>query len=91
MITHSTMITGNPYNPVKALITCPIADSSATIYRNRVSNVSAPRYNAVTMPNLCLAHSVNTKPSGHFLRMIGTRAAKMSRGNDEEMAYTMTP
>ncbi len=88
---HSTMITGNPYSPVKALTTWPIADSSATMYKNKVSSVRAPRYNAVAMPYLCLAHSVNTKPSGHFLRMIGTRVAKASRGNVDEMAYMITP
>ena len=36
-------------------------------------------------------HCVRTKPSGHFLLMMGPRAAKMSSGNPEESAYTSSP
>ena len=49
-----------------------------TIYVNRL------KYNAVTMPYLCLVHSVRTKPCGHFFRIMGPRKPKIKIGKDEE-------
>lgn len=42
------------------------------------------RYRAVTIPYLCLVHSVRTNPSGHFLRMIGPRNPNTKSGKDED-------
>ena len=50
------------------------------------AHVKRLKYNAVTTPYRCLVHSVSTKPSGHFLRMIGPRKPNTSSGNDEERA-----
>jgi hypothetical protein len=36
---HSTMMTGRPSREVRAVITWPTADSSATMYRNSVTSV----------------------------------------------------
>ena len=49
-----------------------------TVHVNRL------KYKAVTMPYLCLVHSVRTKPCGHFLRIIGPRKPKIKSGKDEE-------
>lgn len=74
------MITGSPSKPVSKLTTCPMADSSEIMYKNNVTRVMKDRYSIATVPYLCLVHSVKTKPSGHFLLMIGPKAPNNSIG-----------
>lgn len=78
--THCTMRTGSESSPVKVLTTWPIADSSETMYKNMVTNVRKLNHRAVITPYRWRVHSVRTKPSGHFRRMTGPRAANISKG-----------
>jgi hypothetical protein len=48
-----------------------------------MAHVSRLRYDAVIIPYLCLVHSVNTNPSGHFLLMTGPRSPNTMIGNDD--------
>lgn len=89
--THSTTKMGSASRPVRALTASPMADSSETMYRNMVTSVRKLSQSAVTTPYRWRVHSVRTKPSGHFFRMIGPRAAKTSSGSAEVSAYTTTP
>lgn len=89
--THSTMRMGSASSPVRALTASPMADSSETMYKNMVTSVRKLSHSAVTAPYRWRVHSVRTKPSGHFLRMMGPRAAKASSGRAEVSAYTTTP
>ena len=57
-------------------------DNTACLF----AHVKMLRYNAVSAPYLCLVHSVNTKPSGHFLRIIGPISPKTNNGRDEDRA-----
>lgn len=86
VITHCTMITGRPSRPVNSVTTCPMAESSEIMYKNSVTRVMKLRYSIVTVPYLCLVHSVKTKPSGHLRRMMGPRAPKMSIGSADASA-----
>jgi hypothetical protein len=44
------------------------------------------RYDAVTVPYLCLVHSVRINPSGDFFLMIGPRYPKANNGNADARA-----
>lgn len=81
---HWTTMTGRPSRPVKAVTTCPIAESSETMYRNKVTRVMKLRYSMVRTPYRCLVHSVRTKPSGHRRRMTGPRYPNMRMGREAE-------
>lgn len=83
---HSTMRMGSASSPVRALTAWPMADSSETMYRNMVTSVKKLSHRAVTMPYRWRTHSVRTKPSGHFLRMMGPSAAKISSGRADVRA-----
>jgi hypothetical protein len=83
---HCTMSTGNPSMPVRRLTTCPMADSSETMYRKSVTSDMKLRYSAAKVPYRCLVHSVRTKPSGHLRRIIGPSAAKISKGRPDDRA-----
>lgn len=106
VMAHSTITAGKPLRPVNALIICCSAESSATIYKNKVMSlekihqlnrpavvmmrsepyVNRLKYRAVITPYRCLVHSVKTKPSGHFLLMIGPRKPNTRSGRDEDKA-----
>lgn len=84
-------MTGKPFMLVRAVITCPRAESSATMYRKRVTSVIKLKYSAAGGPYRWRVHSVRTNPSGHFRLMMGPTAAKAKRGRADDRAYTTTP
>jgi hypothetical protein len=43
-------MTGRPSKPVRALTTWPMAESSDTMYKKRVTRVMKLRYNMVSVP-----------------------------------------
>jgi hypothetical protein len=43
-------MTGSPSRPVRALTTWPMAESSDTMYRNKVTSDMKLRYSIVTVP-----------------------------------------
>jgi hypothetical protein len=63
-----------------------MADSSPTMYKNKVTRDMKLRYSIVITPYRWRVHSVRTKPSGHRRRMIGPRYPKMSMGSDDARA-----
>jgi hypothetical protein len=85
------MTAGNPSNPVRAVIICCRADSSATMYKKIVMRVHKLRNRPATAPYLRLVHSVKTNPSGHLRLMIGPRKPKTRSGREDERAYTTNP
>lgn len=63
-----------------------MAESSETMYRKMVMRVQMLRNKPATAPYLCLVHSVRTKPSGHFRRMMGPKTPKINNGRELESA-----
>ncbi|KAB8356450.1 hypothetical protein FH972_024033 [Carpinus fangiana] len=62
-------------------------DRQAVQARQQIDNlthVMTLRYNEVKTPYRWRVHSVRTKPSGHFRRMIGPSAANASNGSEED-------
>jgi len=89
--THSTITAAKAFNPVKVSIADLMAESSPTINKNMVKQVKNDKYRAVTIPNLCLTHSVKTNPSGHFLLIMGPKYANPKIGIDPQRVYTNKP
>lgn len=79
-------MTGKPSRPVKRVTIWPIAESSEIMYRKRVTRVMKLSQSIARVPYRCLTHSVKTKPSGHWRRMMGPSAPKMSMGKADEKA-----
>lgn len=87
----STITAPSAFNPVKVSIAPLMAANSPTMNKNMVKQVKKDKYMAVTIPNLCLTHSVKIKPSGHLRLMIGPTNANPTIGIAPQIVYTKRP